>query len=185
MFWWTYITPYMLGHLEVMSYDPVWYIPDAAITMRWTAPCDWQYTGRLRICLIVVCLGFNVWGHIATMPACSSGTLTNVLPLRNAMPQTQNMTPHPVTDKGPACRCAIHWWGMSHWNTQLPILFNVLGQTRPEYHSPTFHLHMRTLNFMMLVVSQKLGRKYSVPTGSWTRDLWCANLLRWALAHKH
>ena len=33
------------------------------------------------------------------VPACSSGTLTNVriLPHRNAMLQTQDMTPHPVT----------------------------------------------------------------------------------------
>ena len=29
------------------------------------------------------------------MSACSSGTLTNVQPHRNAMPQTQDMTPHP------------------------------------------------------------------------------------------
>ena len=36
-------------------------------------------------------------GHIVTVPVCSSGTLTNVLPHRNAMPQTQDMTPHPVT----------------------------------------------------------------------------------------
>ena len=39
----------------------------------------------------------NIGGHIAIVPACSSGTLTNVLPHRNAMPQTQDMTPHPVT----------------------------------------------------------------------------------------
>ena len=50
---------------------------------------------------ILVCLGltslFNVWGHIAMVIACSSGTLTNMLPHRNAMPQTQDMTPHPVS----------------------------------------------------------------------------------------
>ena len=38
---------------------------------------------------LFVCLGLtsllNIWGHIATVPACSSGTLTNVLPHRNAM----------------------------------------------------------------------------------------------------
>ena len=31
------------------------------------------------------------------VPACSSGTLTNVLPHRHAMPQTPDMTHHPVT----------------------------------------------------------------------------------------
>ena len=51
--------------------------------------------------VLFVCLGltslWNIWGHITTVPACSSGTLTNVLPHRNAMPQTQDTTPHPVT----------------------------------------------------------------------------------------
>ena len=32
-----------------------------------------------------------------TVPTCVSGTLTNVLPHRNAMLQTQDITPHPVT----------------------------------------------------------------------------------------
>ena len=34
----------------------------------------------------------NSWGHIATVP-----NFTNVLPHRNAMPQTQDMTPHLIT----------------------------------------------------------------------------------------
>ena len=73
----------------------------------------------------------NIWGHIATVPACSSGTLTNVLPHRNAMPQTQGMKYHPVTvyRHGPTCRCVIHWCGTSHWNTQLPIL---MSWVRPD-----------------------------------------------------
>ena len=44
-------------------------------------------------------------GHITIVPACSSSTLTNVLPHRNAMPQTQDMTPHPARDTKPTCRC--------------------------------------------------------------------------------
>ena len=47
-----------------------------------------------------VCLGLtsllNIWGHITTVPICSRGNLTNVLPNRNTIPQTQYMTPHPV-----------------------------------------------------------------------------------------
>ena len=35
--------------------------------------------------------------HITTVPACSSGTLTNVLLHKNAMPQTQDMAPETVT----------------------------------------------------------------------------------------
>ena len=50
---------------------------------------------------VFVCWGktspLNNWGLITTVPDCSSGTLTNVLPHRNALPQTQDMTPHPVT----------------------------------------------------------------------------------------
>ena len=48
-----------------------------------------------------VCLGLtsllNILGHITTVPAYSSGILTDVLPHRNAMLQTQAITPHPVT----------------------------------------------------------------------------------------
>ena len=39
----------------------------------------------------------NIGGHVTMVLACSSGTLTNMVPHRNAMPQTQAMTPHPVT----------------------------------------------------------------------------------------
>ena len=38
-----------------------------------------------------------------TVTACSSGTLTNVLPHRSVMPQTQDMTPNPVTVY--SCEC--------------------------------------------------------------------------------
>ena len=35
------------------------------------------------------------------VPACSNGTLTNVLPHRNAIPQTQDMTPrHSIQAQG-------------------------------------------------------------------------------------
>ena len=39
----------------------------------------------------------NIWGLITTVPACSSGTLTKVLPHRNVMLQRQDTTTHPVT----------------------------------------------------------------------------------------
>ena len=50
-----------------------------------------------ELILFVFNVAFKHLGHIMTVPACSSGTLTNVLPHRNAMPQTQDTTPHPVT----------------------------------------------------------------------------------------
>ena len=95
------------------------------------------------------CLGLrsllNIWGYIATVPACSSGTLTNVLLHRNAMPQTQDMTPHPVTVY--RHRTDLTYYP-SMWNITLEYTtthFNVLGQIRSGNHSQTFHTHQRTL----------------------------------------
>ena len=63
--------------------------------------------------------------------------------------------------------------------------FNVLGKTRSGLlPRPSNHTSKRsTYSADMVVVSQKLDRKWNVPTGSWTRDLWWANLLHYPLAH--
>ena len=136
----------------------------------------------IKFTCLFVCLGLtsilNIWGHITTVPACSSGTLTNVLPQhRNAMPQTQDMTPHPVTvyrHGGDLSLCYPLMWNVTLEYTATH--FNVFGETRPGNPSPTFHTHQRTLNLMLswwsTVGSSVEG---TVPTGSWTRDLWCAN----------
>ena len=85
------------------------------------------------------------------VPACSSGTLTNVLPRRNVMPQTQNMTPHPVTVP----------ISMSWIRPDLEIL------RRPSTHTYTHtHTSERSTDSGKVVVSQKLDRKCTVPTGS-------------------
>ena len=39
-----------------------------------------------------------IFTHIATVPACSSGTLTIMLPHLNGMLQTQDMTLHPIAE---------------------------------------------------------------------------------------
>ena len=39
----------------------------------------------------------------------------------------------------------------------------VMGQTRPGNTSPTFHTHSQPNDADMMVVSQKLGRKCTVP----------------------
>ena len=96
--------------------------------------------------------------------------------------RTRHPTPSQYTDTGPTFRCAIHWYGTSHWNTQLLIF--VLGETRPGNPSPTFHTHQRTLNLMLSWWSTVGSSVEStVPTKSWTRDLWCANPVRYPLAH--
>ena len=109
-----------------------------------------SFDARLFVCSSLTLL--NIWGHIATVPACSSGTLTNVLPHRNAMPQTKDMTPHPVTVYRHRANLSLCYSLM--WNVTLEYTathFNILGKTRPENPSPTFHTHQRTLNSMMLL----------------------------------
>ena len=128
---------------------------------------------------------WNIWGHITTVPACSSGTLTNVLPHRNVMPQTQDTTSHPVTVYRHGADLSLCYPSM--WNVTLEYTathFNVLGETRPGNPSPTFHTHQRMLNLMLSLWST-IGSSVesTVPTGSWTRDLWCANPVRYPLAH--
>ena len=140
------------------------------------------------VCLFV-CLGltslWNIWGHIMTVPACSSGTLTNVLPHRNALPQNQDTTTHSVTVNRHGADLSLCYPLM--WNVTLEYTathFNVLGETRPGNPSPTFHTHQQTLNLMLswwLTVGSSV--ESTVPTGSWTWDLWCANPARYPLAH--
>ena len=92
-------------------------------------------------------------------------------------------TPSQYTNTVLTCSCAFHWCGTSHWSTQLPN-FNVFGKTRSGHPSSTFHTPANErYDDGMLVVSQKLGGKCIVPTGSWTRDMWCANQLRYPIAH--
>ena len=114
-----------------------------------------------------VCLGltllWNIWGHITTVPACSSGTLTNVLPHRNAMPQTQDMTPHPVTVYSHGVDLSLCYQLM--WNVTLEYTathFNVLGETWPGKSFPNLpHTPANAqIDAVMVVNSRKLSRKY-------------------------
>ena len=88
----------------------------------------------------------NILGHITTVPTCSSDTLTNVLLHWNAMPLTQDMTPHPVTVyTGPTCPLM--------WNVTLEYTAThsyILGKTQPGNFPLTFQTHQRAFNSMML-----------------------------------
>ena len=103
------------------------------------------------------------------------------------MPQTQDTTPHPVTVYRHGANLSLCYPSM--WNVTLEYTathFNVLGETRPGNPSPTFHTHQRTFNLMLSWWSTVGSSVEStVPTGSWTRDLWCANPVRYPLAHSH
>ena len=121
---------------------------------------------------------WNIWGHITTVSACNSGTLTNVLPHRNAMPQTQDTTPHPVTVYRHGANLSLCYPSMRN------VTLEYTAETRPGNPSPTFHTHQRTFNLMLSWWSTVGSSVEStVPTGSWTRDLWCANPVRYPLAH--
>ena len=67
--------------------------------IHWLIPCfkDRNYEfgdgGHEDHCLFGPIIAFlNIWGHIRTVPACSSSNLTMMLPQFNAMLQTQDMT---------------------------------------------------------------------------------------------
>ena len=102
-----------------------------------------------------------------TVPACSSDTLTNVLPHRNAMPQirTRHSTLSQYTDTGPTWRFAIHWFGTSHWYTQIPIFKSWVRPDREIYPRLSTYTaaNAQLYNAGMVVISQKLGRKFTVP----------------------
>ena len=128
----------------------------------------------------------NIWGHITKVPACSSGTLTNVLPYMNSMPQSDDMTTHPVTVYRHRTDLSLCYPLM--WNITLEYTathFNVLGKTRLGNPSPIIHTHQRTPNAQLLVWWSSFGSsvEITVPTGPWTQDMWCANPLHNPLAH--
>ena len=82
---------------------------------------------------------------------CRGGSLTNVMPHRNAMPHTQEMTPHHATvyrHRADLSLCYPLMWNVIMEYTT--IHFNVFGKTRPGNHSPTSHTQQRTVNVMTL-----------------------------------
>ena len=104
------------------------------------------------------------------------GTLAYLLPHRNNIRQTQEMTPHPVT-------VYKHSADLLMWNTQLPI---VMSWVRPDQEIlPCLRpsTHTSEGDAIMVVVTQRHGRKCTVPNEYSTHDLWCANPLRYPLTH--
>ena len=85
----------------------------------------------------------NIWSHIMTVPACSSGTLTIVLQHWNVMLQTQGMPPHLV-------KFYRHFLLM--WNFKLKATttnFYVLGLTKLRNPSLTFHTVSKLFTSML------------------------------------
>ena len=71
------------------------------------------------------------------LPACSSGTLTNVLQYRNAMPETQDMSPHTVTAYRHRTDLSLYYPLM--WNVTLELRnypFKCIGSDPSSYPQP-------------------------------------------------
>ena len=118
------------------------------------------------------------------VPACSSSTLTNVLPHRNAMPQTQGTTLHPVTlyrHRAYLSLCYLLMWntGTSHWKIYIATHFNVLGKTQQGNTSPNAQLY----DAVMVVVSRKLGREYRTDQVLSSGLVVCESITLYPLAH--
>ena len=123
----------------------------------------------------VYLLGLNIWGYIATVPAYSSDTFTNVLPHRNAMLQTQDMTSQPrhsIQTRGRPVAVLSFDVTLEYTTTHL----TVSGQTQSRNPSPALHKHAANAQLydsvtVVVAVSQKLGRKCIIPSESSTRDV--------------
>ena len=135
----------------------------------------WSSFDTIENVFTFVCLGLmsllNIWGNITKVSTCSSGTLTNVLPHRNAMPQTQDVTHHPVTlymyrHRADLSLCYLLMWNitMEYTTTQ----FYVLGKNQSGNYSfrnlPHTPANAQLYDAGMVVVSRKHGRMYTVPT---------------------
>ena len=87
------------------------------------------------------------------------------------MPCGRDRIWHPTqsqyTVTGPTCRCAIHWCGTSHWNTQLPILMSWVRPDREIFLRPSTHTSER--DAVKVIISWKLGRKYRT---NWVLNPW-------------
>ena len=100
----------------------------------WDPPSLVSYKQHFIFYSLFVCLGLtsllNIGGHIMTAPASSSGTLTNVLPHRNVMLQTQDTPPHPVTVYRHGADLSLCYTLMLKVTLEYTIThFNVLGKT--------------------------------------------------------
>ena len=103
------------------------------------------------ILLILGLLGFNIAliSEVISQPCLLVTLVLWPMCCQTGMPCRRHRKWHPsqytCTDTGPTCCCVILWYGMSRWNTQLPILMSRVGPDQENSnHSPTFHTHSST-----------------------------------------
>ena len=122
---------------------------------------------------LFVCWGLmsflNSWGHIATLPSCSS---VNVLPLDMTHRHSIQTQGWPVV----VLSIDVERHTGIHNNPLLCLWADPIGKSFLDLpHTP---VNAQLYDAVILVVIQKLGRKCTVPVQFWTQDLWCANPLR-------
>ena len=116
----------------------------------------------------------NIWGNIATVQLCfdQCAAIQECHALDTVYRHRANQS------------LCFPWM----WNARLEYTithFNILGQTGSGNPSTTFHTpaNAQLYDAGTVIDSLKLSRKCTVRTGSWTRDLCCANPLRYPLAY--
>ena len=93
--------------------------------------------------------------------------------------RTWHPTPSQYTTSGPTCHCTILWRVMLHWNTQLPILLSWVRPDREIFPRASTHAaNIQLYDADVVAVSQKLSRKCTVPSESWTWDQLAPDLWR-------
>ena len=106
---------------------------------------------------------------MATVPACSSCTFTNVLPHRNVMPQNTTPIRHSKQNR-PVGASSIDV--QRHTGSHNYPLCNVLDIIRSQRST-----------CLKVAFSVKLGRKCALPSDPRTRNLWRVNPIRYLLPH--
>ena len=105
--------------------------------------------------------------NIATVPSC--GTFTNMLPHRNAMLQTQDMTPHPIT---PYRHIDVeHYTG----NHNYPFWYHCSDPMKKSSLNLPHTKQTFYSNVIEMVFSENLSRKCTVCPESQTQVHWLAN----------
>ena len=107
------------------------------------------------------------WGHITTVPDCSSVTLTNILPHWNA-DSGFDITPcHSIQiSTGLTCHCVLVW------NITLSVkTISLMSWVSSNKKFIPDHPHMKYtyyFNVIMVAFNEELGRKCTVPSKSQT-----------------
>ena len=94
-------------------------------------------------CCSCFCLGltslWNIWSHITMLVAVVLWPMCCHTEMPCCRHRTWHLALSQYTDMGLTCRCAIHWCGTPHWNTQLPTSMSTVRPDREILPRPSTH----------------------------------------------